>query len=133
VIATALLVRNCEAALAVLGAGIFAAGFLQLSLQMSIAPVLWLLPTAVFGFLDGFVLPTDIASLHLASLIPVSSVFAFNAGATLAELLLLALGIATAFLVRRKDLKVSGPLMRDLSAAALAGLGTVWFLARLSV
>ena len=63
------------------------AGFLQLSLQMNVVPVLWLLPTAVFGFLDGFGLPTDIASVRLASLIPVSDVFAFNAGALIAELL----------------------------------------------
>jgi HupE / UreJ protein len=127
--AAAMLAQHRQAALPMLGAAIFSAGFLRLPADGTVQPVL-LLPI-LLGFLDGLVLPGDFDTLGLWQQIPVAEVLAFDAGAMLADALLMGLLVAAALLWRRRSVVVLEPLARDLAATALAGLGTFWLLSRL--
>jgi HupE / UreJ protein len=120
--------RHVEAAGLLLGAGIFAASFLQAPPVLRAGSALWILPTAAFGFLDGFTLPTDLSVLHAPTLLPTPAVFGFNVGALLAAALVAGLLLAAERLLRRTERSIPDLAVKDLSAAALAGLGSFWLL-----
>jgi HupE / UreJ protein len=124
---TALLVRGQIGWLAV-GLGIFAASLLSNAPRRGL-PILAL--PAVFGFLDGLVLPGDFAGLELSRQIPFLGLFAFNTGALLGDAFLLGAGVGAALLVRRRNIAAPGAMVKDLAATVLAGLGTFWMLSRM--
>jgi hypothetical protein len=86
---------------------------------------------AVFGFLDGLVLPGDFAGLELSHQVPFLGLFAFNTGALLGDVLLLAAGLSAALLVRKQNIAAPGAMVKDLAATALAGVGTFWMFSRM--
>jgi hypothetical protein len=129
--AAALVGRDLQAALLLLGAGIFTMTFLPIAADSAALPVLWLVPTTIFGFLDGFVLPADLAALRLSSSLRPSSLIAFGTGAVLADALVMAGLVGVRGLLSRKGLVVPRPIMKDLAATALASLGTFWLVSRL--
>ncbi len=114
------------AALLLLGAALFSAGFLATSAGGA-RPRLWLLPAGILGFLDGFVLPALLAPQYLAGWTRAPMVLGYDAGAVLADALVLALLAAGALaLLRSGYLSLLRPAMSDLGAACLGGLGTFW-------
>jgi HupE / UreJ protein len=114
------------AALLLLGAALFSAAFLATSAGRG-RPRLWLLPAGILGFLDGFVLPALLAPQHLAGWTRAPMVIGYDAGAVLADalvLVLLAAGVLA--LLRSGYLSLLRPAMSDLGAACLGGLGAFW-------
>ena len=128
--AAAALLREPRAALLLTGAALFAGGFLQASVHLEARPQLWLVPTALFGLVDGFVLAADWNTLRISTLMPATGLVAFNSGVLLTEVTLGAALVALLALVRRSRAAALGPLATDLSAAALVGLGAFWFISR---
>ncbi|MGB6450807.1 MAG: HupE/UreJ family protein [Steroidobacteraceae bacterium] len=115
-----------DAALLLLGAALFSAGFLATSAGRA-RPRLWLLPAGILGLLDGFVLPALLAPQHLAGWTRAPMVIGYDAGAVLADALVLALLAAGALaLLRSRYFSLLRPAMSDLSAACLGGLGMFW-------
>jgi len=124
--AGAALLHQSLAALLLVGGALFAAGFLQLSTRMTAR--LWLLPTLLFGLLDGFVLTADWDTLQVTALMPATGMAAFNAGVLLTDMSLCAAAAGALALARDSRIAVAGPLASDLSTAALVGLGMFWLL-----
>jgi hypothetical protein len=124
---TALVLRGRIGWLAV-GLGIFAASLLSTAGRRGL-PIVAL--PAVFGFLDGLVLPGDFAGLELSHQVPFLGLFAFNTGALLGDVLLLAAGLSAALLVRKQNIAAPGAMVKDLAATALAGVGTFWMFSRM--
>lgn len=124
-----LIARGREAAMLPFGFGIFAACILLFGpghRWFGLAAL-----TAIFGFLDGLVLPGDYARLQLGRELLASKLSAFDAGAMLTNGLLAAfLGFALGLLQRTK-LRVPQPIAEDLTATLLAGTGVFWMLSRL--
>ena len=120
------------AALVLLGAALLTGGFLVASRHFPAWPTYSLGGLAlIFGYLDGFVLPGELAPVNLPgrALVWMSAAFDLGAVLTCAALLLLA-GGALLLLRKRKPL-LPGPLVHDLLAAGLGGLGVFWLLTRL--
>jgi hypothetical protein len=118
------LVRAPAAALAVLGAAAFAAGFLS-------RQTLWPCLVAMFTFLDGFVLPAVLGPAQLPPRTQTRMLLGFDLGATLIAVLLIGLVIGAWWLVRARRLVAPRALVNDVCAACLCGLGSFWLLTRL--
>jgi hypothetical protein len=128
--AVAALAQRGEAALLLAGAALFAAGFLRLGAQFAARPALWLLPTWLFGLVDGFVLPADWDALGLSRLMPATAILAFNTGVLLGNLVLCAAAATAISWLSRGRLRAWAPWATDLSAATLVGVGTFWLISR---
>jgi hypothetical protein len=113
------MIRAPWAIWAVLGGAALSAGFLVLTRELKDRP-LWPGLVAVFAFLDGFVLP---------AVLPI--MVGFDLGALLFDAVLLGLLIGVWLLLRARRFVVPRPLINDICAAALSGLGTFWLLSRL--
>jgi len=131
--ALAALLHQPQAALLLAGAALFTGGFLQWSARSSALPQRWLPPTILFGLVDGFVLPADWHILGIAALMPTAGLAAFNAGVLLADGLLCAAAVGVITLLQRSRAAALGPLAKDLSAAALVGLGMFWLVSQVAL
>ena len=120
-----LLLRAGQIAWLPFGLGLFAASLLRIG-ELRWLPIV-VLP-AIFGFLDGLVLPGDYAKLQLWHQLSFARLMAFNAGALLAGAALVGSLFAAALLFRRLKLSLPRAAMQDLAATALAGLGAFWML-----
>jgi hypothetical protein len=130
---TAALLRQPQATLLLAGAALFTAGFLQWCTRSAAPAQRWLLPTILFGLVDGFVLPADWNLLGIAALMPTTGLAAFNAGVLLADGLLCAAAVGAIALLKRSRAAALGPLATDLSAAALVGLGMFWLVSQVGL
>jgi hypothetical protein len=117
------------------GAALFAGGVLAVRASLArrgleAAPL-----TALFGFLDGFVLPEALGpqQLRAPALLPMTMGYDFGA-------LLAALGVMAVLMLARaaishrgQELRSHAPwaLAQDAATATLAGLGVFWMLSRL--
>jgi hypothetical protein len=117
-------------ALALFGAALFAGSLLTATERLSARA--WLLPVAVVGFLDGFVLPSALGPLRISPSSQLWMTAGFDAGAVL-----IAAGVPGATLgllavLRRRFAFQGRPvLLNELAAASLGGLGTFWLVSRL--
>jgi hypothetical protein len=117
------LARGVEFLWLPVGLGVFAACFLPVAEHR--LPVL--LP-ALFGFLDGQVLPGDYARLQLWRQVPLFKLWAFNSGAMLADVAVILLALVALQWLGKQKFMLSGPLIKDMAATGLAGMGTFWML-----
>jgi hypothetical protein len=125
--AGALVLRGAQVAWLPVGLGLFAASLVCISdhrLPVIVVP-------AAFGFLDGLVLPGEYARLPLWHQASIPGLLAFNAGALLADALLIGFFLALLAALRRSKFTVPGAIARDLAATAFSGLGAFWMLSRL--
>jgi hypothetical protein len=116
------------------GAALFAGCYLAVSDRLEQHALGCLLVPAVFGFLDGFVLPAALLPQQLSGRTLLPMLLGFDVGAVLidAVLLLAAMG-AVLLLLRRKRLPTVTALVNDIATAGLGGLGIFWMLSRLHV
>jgi hypothetical protein len=112
------------------GAGLFAVAYLLMCARADALPTLWLLPSLLFGFLDGFTLPADFARVGLWARVPPWGTAAFDVGALLLATIVFATWLGSAALLRGRKWERAAPLARDLVGTALAGLGSFWLLSR---
>jgi hypothetical protein len=116
--------------LLLLGAGLFASNYLLVSGHLRDAGRVRLVVTLVFGLIHGFGFAADLLESRLPAGRLAELLLGFNLGVEIGQLtLVLALTLATAFLVRR-HWALPRPIVADVAAACLVGLGTYWFVAR---
>ncbi|HEX5421621.1 MAG TPA: HupE/UreJ family protein [Gammaproteobacteria bacterium] len=123
-------------ALVLCGAALLAGGFLAASGKFAAWPARSLpLLALIFGFLDGFVLPNELAPLKLSGRTLAGMAFGFDLGAVLIEAALIGLLLlaGTLAVLKRRKLLLPRPLVTDVVAAGIGGLGAFWFLSRLYI
>ncbi len=116
------------------GAGVFAGSYLAAAEQLQTRPLGWLLVPALFGFLDGFVLPAEVVPMQLPSRVVLPMAAGFDVGALLAEIVVLAvLGLTVAAVAAwlRRRARAGASLAADLVTAGLSCAGLFWMLSRL--
>ncbi len=125
---TAYFMHDVSAAAGVFGVALLAlAPFLVPGRENSRAVFLAIVPLT-FGFLDGFVLPNDLALLDLpaSSLVPMLT--GFDAGVLAGEMLLPLALVALFYFVRPlRPLAAERGVVPDIAASALIGCGLFWF------
>ncbi len=116
--------------LLLLGAGLFSANYLLVSGHLRDAGRVRLIVTLVFGLIHGFGFAADLLESKLPAGRLAELLLGFNVGVEIGQLtLVMALTLVTAFLVSRRW-ALPRPIVGDVAAAGLIGLGTFWFVAR---
>ena len=116
------------------GAALFAGCYLAVSDRIEQHTIGCLLVPAVFGFLDGFVLPAAVLPQHPSGGTLLPMLLGFDFGAVLIDaVLLLAVMGGALLLLRWKQMPTARALVNDLATAGLGGLGIFWMLSRLHV
>jgi hypothetical protein len=109
--------------LLLVGAGIFAANYLNVSGHLVDAARLRLVVTLVFGLIHGFGFASDLLEMRLPTGKLAELLVGFNLGVEIGQLSLVLLMIGTAALLVRLGLGVSRRLVVDLGSAALVAFG----------
>ena len=127
----ALFVSGWAAALVLVGCGLIAGVVLPMSGAWLERRELWVASAALFGFLDGFVLPSEVAPAQpsKSALLAMSS--GFDVGAFVGAAFVVALAAGAVLALRYRKVALPRPLLTDLAATALAGCGAFWFVTRL--
>lgn len=117
------------------GAALFAGGLLGARTSLQSRGLDVTLLVALFGFLDGFVLPEALVPQQLSARALLPMAVGYDIGALLAALgvmvvLMLARG-AVGRWTRESGTPAAWALARDAATAMLAGLGVFWMLSRL--
>ncbi|HEX4024216.1 MAG TPA: HupE/UreJ family protein [Steroidobacteraceae bacterium] len=114
------------------GAALFAGCYLAISDRFEQHLLGCLLVPALFGFLDGFVLPAALLPQPPSRRALLPMLLGFDVGAVLVDaLLLLAVMGGALWLLRWRRLPTLKALVTDIAAAGLGGLGIFWMLSRL--
>ena len=128
--AVATLVSGWAAGLVLLGCALVAAGLLPRTGEWLERREFWVATAAVAGFLDGFVLPSQVAPAEppKGALLAMSA--GFDVGAFLGAGFLASLAIGALLLLRRRRIELPRPLVSDLAATVLGGCGAFWLVTR---
>jgi hypothetical protein len=129
--AVAAFTLGVAASLALLGAALIAAGLLPAAQGLTRRGGLWVAIAALLGFLDGFVLPSEVAPLQLPGreLLPIA--LAFDVGAAAAAMAIALLAAAAALFAKRRKVSLERPVFNDVAAVLLGGFGAFWLLSRM--
>jgi HupE / UreJ protein len=131
--AAALLVRGPSLSLMLAGLAAFAACYLPISNRLAERAAFGLVPTLLFGTLDGFGFAADLSMLKLPAGALAQMHLGFDAGAVLVVALVASAIVAGTWLARERRIRGAWPTLVDIGAALLAGLGVFWFIGRLAV
>ncbi len=116
--------------LLLLGAGLFSSNYLLVSGHLRDAGRVRMVVTLVFGLIHGFGFAADLLESRLPAGRLAELLLGFNLGVEIGQLtLVVALTLLTAFLVRRRW-SPSRPLVADVVASSLVGIGVYWFVSR---
>jgi hypothetical protein len=126
-----LLASGWSAALVLVGCALIAGGLLPMSGAWLERRELWVALAAILGFLDGFVLPSEVAPAEppKRALLAMSS--GFDVGAYLAAAFVVALVAGALLALRHRKVVLPRPLLTDLAATVLGGCGAFWIVTRL--
>ncbi len=124
--------HGMPAGLVLTGIAVFAVCYLPISSELSDRAAFALVPTTLFGMLDGFGFASTLSVLKLPveTLVPLQ--LAFDVGALLVIALLASVIVAIAGALRARG-QTTWPLSADLASAALTALGVFWFVSRLYI
>jgi hypothetical protein len=127
----AALTSGASAALAMLGAALIAAGFLPSTQGVMPRGAAAVVIVVLLAFLDGFVLPSELAPLQLTGRETLPMALGFDVGAVAAAMAVASLVAAAALFAKRRNLSFERPLVNDVAAALLGGFGAFWVLSRM--
>jgi hypothetical protein len=129
--AVMLFAAGWAAALMLVGCALIAGSLLPMSGVWLERRELWVGSAAILGFLDGLVLPSEVAPAAppKGALLAMSS--GFDTGAFLAATFVVALVLGALFALRYRRIALPRPLLTDLAASMLAGCGAFWVVSRL--
>ncbi|MBV9510489.1 MAG: HupE/UreJ family protein [Caulobacteraceae bacterium] len=113
-----------------LGAALFTAGYLMVSGQLKDAGRLRMVITLTFGLVHGFGFAADLLSMQLPPQRLAELLVGFNLGVEIGQLTLVAGASALVAGLSRLKLAAPRPIVVDLAAALLVGLGCYWFISR---
>jgi len=116
--------------LLLLGAGLFTSNYLMLSGSFRDAGRLRILITLVFGLIHGFGFAADLLELQLPTGRLFELLLGFNLGVELGQLSLVVGATLLVMALRKYRLTLPRPIVVDVAAAFLAGLGVFWFVSR---
>jgi hypothetical protein len=112
------------------GAALFACNYLMISGHMQDAGRLRMVITLVFGLIHGFGFAADLLQMQIPTLRLAELLVGFNLGVEIGQLtLVLAVTLLAVGLFRLK-LTLPRPIVVDVCAAFLVGLGVFWFVSR---
>jgi hypothetical protein len=113
-----------------IGAGIFSANYLQLSNHLEDVARLRIVVTVVFGLIHGFGFASNLLEMRLPTGRLAQLLVGFNLGVEVGQLtvVLAVLGIVWVFV--RLRLSLPRPIVVDVAASMLVGLGLYWFVSR---
>jgi hypothetical protein len=132
VMALAALTRHAPTtALLLAGTALFAGSFLAMAAASPAQALIRLLPAAVFGFLDGFVLPSMQALMQLPKNVQLPMLIGFDVGAWLAAAIVLLLLAGVFLALRGRRLALARWPLNEVAALCLGAVGSFWLLTRL--
>ena len=128
--AIAAFVSGWSAAVVLAGCALLAAGLVSSANEWLERREFWIGTAAVAGFLDGFVLPSEVAPAEPSwgALFAMSA--GFDVGAYLGAALVAAVAVGGLLLLRRRRIELPRPLVNDLAATLLGGCGAFWLVTR---
>jgi hypothetical protein len=127
----AMFVSGWAAALVLAGCALIAGGLLPMSGAWLERRELWVASAATLGFLDGFVLPSEVAPAEPSKRALLAMSSGFDVGAFVGAAFVVALAAGVVMALRYRKVALPRPLLTDLAATALAGCGAFWVVARL--
>lgn len=113
------------------GASLFALSYLLLAGRLEDAAWLRAGITLVFGLIHGFAFANDLIEMKLPPGRLVELLLSFNLGVEAGQLLVVGLILAASALLVRLRLALPRPLVTDVTAAGLVGLGSFWLVSRI--
>jgi len=116
--------------LLLLGAGIFSANYLMVSGQLKDAGRLRIVVTLVFGLIHGFGFASDLLESRLPKARMAELLVGFNVGVEIGQLTLVLIVAGLVALLVRMKRALPRPIVTDVTAAGLVGIGTYWFIGR---
>jgi hypothetical protein len=116
--------------LLLLGAALFACNYLMISGRLQDAGRLRMVITLVFGLIHGFGFAADLLQMQIPTLRLAELLVGFNLGVEIGQLtLVLAVTLLVLGLSKMKS-ALPRPIVVDVAAAFLVGLGVFWFVSR---
>ena len=112
------------------GAGLFASNYLMVSGHIRDAARLRLVVTLVFGLIHGFGFAADLLSEPLPPNRLAELLVGFNLGVEVGQLTIVVLLTGAVFLLSKLKLTLPRPIVVDVTAASLVGIGVYWFVGR---
>jgi hypothetical protein len=116
--------------LLLIGAGIFGANYLMMTGHMRDAARVRLVMTLVFGLIHGFGFASNLLEMRLPSGRLMELLLGFNLGVEVGQVTVVMGAILIAYLLVKVRLGVPRPILTDVAASFLVGLGLYWFLGR---
>lgn len=116
--------------LLLIGAAIFSVNYLLISGHLRDAGRLRLVVTLVFGLIHGFGFAADLLESRLPTEKLAEILVGFNLGVEAGQLSVVLLLVGLVATLRRYRLALPRPLVVDVAAAVLVGVGTYWFVGR---
>ena len=116
--------------LLLLGAGLFASNYLMVSGHIRDAARLRLVVTLIFGLIHGFGFAADLLSEPLPPNRLAELLVGFNLGVEVGQLTIVVLLIGLVFTLSKLKLTLPRPIVVDVTAASLVGIGVYWFVGR---
>jgi hypothetical protein len=112
------------------GSSLFTSGYLMVSGQLADAGRLRLVITLVFGLVHGFGFAADLLTMQLPPERLAELLLGFNLGVEIAQLTLVTSATLLVVMLSRLKLAAPRPIVVDVAASFLVGLGAYWFIAR---
>lgn len=116
--------------LLLLGTGLFAANYLMISGHLRDAGRLRLVVTLVFGLIHGFGFAADLLNDPIPAARLAELLVGFNLGVEIGQLSLVLVLAGAVWLLQRWKLTLPRPIVVDLCASTLVGVGIYWFVGR---
>ncbi len=113
-----------------IGAGLFSANYLQLSSHLQDAARLRVLVTAVFGLIHGFGFASNLLEMRLPTGRLAQLRVGFNLGVEVGQLTVVLAVLGIVWVLVRLRLALPRPIVVDVAASMLIGLGLYWFVSR---
>ncbi len=116
--------------LLLIGAALFAVNYLLFAGHLRDAGRIRLVVTLVFGLIHGFGFAADLLQERLPPAKLAEILVGFNLGVEIGQLTIVLLLTGATVLLARRHLTLPRPIVTDVLASALVGVGTFWFIGR---
>ncbi len=116
--------------LLLIGAALFAVNYLLFAGQLRDAGRIRLIVTLIFGLIHGFGFAADLLQSRLPPAKLAQILVGFNVGVEVGQLSIVLLLTGATVMLARAQLTLPRPIVTDVVASLLVGLGTFWFVGR---
>lgn len=117
-------------ALLLLGAGLFTGNYLMITGHLHDAARIRVIVTLVFGLIHGFGFASSLLEMRLPTGRMAELLLGFNSGVEVGQLSLVLSVTVIAWLLVKVKFALPRPIVTDVCAAFLVGIGVFWFVSR---